>query len=229
MNNKIIIRSINLDNLNDVNEYFTRLSGVDPCDSDVKYEGAVEEARVYIVNNCKIKIIYKRARIIARNHESITLDSGDILTGVMPTKVLEHADELYLFVAFLKGFNELEHDDVMIEYFTDTWGSAYTECIQAHFAKEISVNLANEGKIRTHIWCPGQHSFELKNQKTLFNILKPEKEGCSLTEQFMMVPIKACSGIIGIVPDGITEMPKPCDYCRFKPTCPGSNKGCSVL
>ena len=52
---------------------------------------------------------------------------------------------------------------------------------------------------------------------------------CTLTRRWMMLPVKACSGIMGIVPADTTDLPKPCDYCEYGSTCPASKKGCAAL
>jgi len=224
-----IIKNISLNELTDVNDFYERLSGVNPDNADPKYGTAVEDARKLISEQCEIAIVYNRFRISNRDDNSITLESGEKFTGKMPVLALKDADELYAFVVVLSGYSSLNCDDVMIEYFADTWGSAYVECAQALLANKILEKLKEEGMKRTHLWSPGQHSFELKNQQTLFDLLKPEDIGCTLTKRLMMVPVKACSSIIGIIPADTTELLKPCDYCQFGKTCPSSKKGCAAI
>lgn len=227
--NERVIKRIELDQLKDVADFYERLSGVNPSNVDPKYGTAVDDARRAVAEQCKIAMVYQRVEIAEHSDESITLENGMKFSGKMPVKVIKDADELFAFVIVLEGYTALQTTDIMVEYFADTWGSAYAECAQAYFATEISELLRAEDKMRTHLWCPGQHSFELKNQQTIFDLLKPEDIGCTLTKRLMMVPVKACSGIMGIVPTGTTELPKPCDYCQFGKTCPASKRGCAAI
>ena len=224
-----IIKRINLKELKTVADFYERLSGINPSDVDPKYGTAVEDAHRAIEDQCNIALVYKRVKIEEKFDMSIKLESGQVLTGKMPSLVLKDADEIYAFVAVLEGYTALKTNDIMIEYFADTWGSAYVECAQAYLAAEIKSELESENKKRTHLWCPGQHEFELKNQTPLFDLLHPEDIGCTLTDRLMMVPVKACSGIIGVVAPDVTDLPKPCDYCQFGRICPASKRGCAAL
>lgn len=229
MEDNRIIKKIALNELNEVADFYERLSGVDPDNVNPKYGTSVADARKLVEDKCRIAMVYERIGIADRDDKSITLESGDVLSGIMPVKVLEHAKELYAFVIVLEDYTSLNSNDMMIEYFADTWGSAFVECAQAKLASDISEELKLENMTRTHLWCPGQHTFELKNQQALFSLLKPEDIGCTLTNRFMMVPVKACSGIMGIVPADTKELPKPCDYCQFGSTCPASKRSCAAL
>ena len=228
MNDRIIKR-IPLSELTEVNDFYERLSGIDPSHVESKYGSAVEDARRLIAAQCQIAMVYRRVRITGRDADSVTLESGDVLTGKMPAEALAHAEELYAFVIVLEGYTSLHCDDMMVEYFADTWGSAYTECAQAKLAGDLLQELKAENMIRTHLWCPGQHTFALKNQQAIFSLLRPEDIGCTLTGRLMMLPVKACSGIMGIVPADTTDLPKPCDYCAYGSTCPASKRGCAAL
>lgn len=227
--NERIIRQIELDQLKNVADFYKRLSGVDPNNVDPKYGTSVEDARRAVAEQCHISLVYQRIGISEHAEDCILLENGLKFSGKMPVKVMQEAEELFAFVIVLDGYTSLQTDDIMVEYFADTWGSAYVECAQASLASDISDLLVSENKMRTHLWCPGQHSFELKNQQTLFDLLKPEDIGCTLTKRFMMVPVKACSGIMGVVPAGTADLPKPCDYCQFGKTCPASAKSCAAL
>ena len=229
MSDNRIIKRISLDELTDVNDFYKRLSGVNPSDVDPKYGTAVEDARRAVAEQCNIAMVYERIAITEHYDDRIVLENGISFTGKMPALVTKDSSELFAFVVVLEGYTAFSSDDIMVEYFADTWGSAYVECAQAYLASEISNRLANENMMRTHLWCPGQHSFELKNQQPIFELLKPEDIGCTLSKRFMMIPVKACSGIMGIVPAGTTDLPKPCDYCQFGKTCPASQRGCAAL
>lgn len=209
-------------------EFFRRLSGIDPNHVPEKYGDAVARAREILLSRAEAVLLCRRVPILDKREEEVQLAGGVTLRGNMPPKVLAEAEEVICFVGTLAGFSA-ESEDMMEEYFIDTWGSAYIEAAQAKLAAEISAALAKEGRQRTHLWCPGQHQFELNNQAALFTLLTPEDVGCTLTKRFMMVPTKSVSGIMGVVPAGTEGLLRPCDFCRFKPTCPSTQQGCAVL
>lgn len=227
-----IIEEHQLSELTDVNIFFKRLSGIDPDDVPEKYGNYVSEARQMLQEHCIAKMVYQRLVIKEIANDSVTLCSGDksyVLMGEMVAKVLSESQEMYSFVLTLDGYDNIPTNDIMLEYMMDTWGSAYTECAQANLAVHISNLVLDEDMTRTHVWCPGQFKFDLRNQTTLFDILHPQDIGCKLTNRLMMVPVKSASGIVGLVSQGTHELIKPCDYCNHRSTCPASNKGCAAL
>lgn len=223
------LERISLDDLADVDAFFSRHSGVDPNNVDPKYEDSVERAKKLVKENCTIGMVYERVRISSHGENEVQLCTGQTLTGKIIPRVLKEAEELYAFVIALDGFNELSCDDVMVNYFADTWASAYTESAQSFFSDKVSAIAEQENMTRTHVWSPGQHNFELSNQQALFSLLKPEDIGCTLTSRLMMLPIKACSGVTGIVAKDTSDMLLPCDFCPFQKDCPASKVGCAAI
>ncbi len=226
-NNRLLIRKA-LAEIPHAGEFFRRLSGIDPTNVPEKYGDAVSRAHEILLSRAEAALLSRRVSILSRSEEEVQLDHDVVLRGAMPPKVLAKAEEVICFVGTLAGFSA-ESEDMMEEYFIDTWGSAYIEAAQALFAREVQAALAKEGRMRTHLWCPGQHQFELLNQTALFQLLSPGDVGCTLTERLMMLPTKSVSGIMGVVPLGTEGLLRPCDFCRFRPTCPSTQQGCAVL
>lgn len=224
-----IIQYVDLPELSDVEEFFRRHTGVDAAAADERYADAVVEGRRAIEEHCRVAMVYGRVGIESRGPSSVTLSDGHVLEGKMPARALEHSSEVYLFAMTVDGFVNFSSDDIMVDYFGDTWATAYIECAQAHLARRIGEELEKEGHHRTHVWCPGQVGFGLENQRVLFDILSPKDIDLTLSDALMMVPVKSASGIIGVMPEDAEESVKPCDYCEYRPTCPGSDRGCASL
>ncbi len=218
-----------LSELTDVGVYLKRLSGTDMDNVPAKYGTSLTDAVALMENTMQIAIVSARCAILEKTENTVTLEGGITLTGELAPKVLKEAKELVAFVLCMQGFGELKTDDIMVEYFADSLASAYVECAEAHFANDVQEMLQKEGMKRTHLWCPGQHKFDLVNQTPLFELLDPSEIGCKLSSRLMMVPVKAASGIFGVVAPEVEELLRPCDYCHFKKTCPGSDKGCAVI
>lgn len=224
-----IIERIELSLLDDAWDFFVRHSGVSKDSMNPKYEKAVFEGKRLIDGLCSIGMVYERVGVSSIEGDSVSLSTGQVLTGKMVARAMADASELYAFVITLNGYSAFASDDILTEYFGDTWGTSYVESAQALLADEISEQLAEEGMKRTHIWCPGQTQFEIGNQRELFDLLSPQDIGCTLSSHLMMQPVKSASGVIGVIAPDVEEMLKPCDYCTFKKSCPASKKGCACL
>lgn len=229
MSENRVIKYIDLETLSEVDELFERHSGVDTNNIDPKYGDTVLEAKKLVMENCRAALVYERVGIESKGEESVTLTSGQTLVGKMVGRVLDKSDEAYLFVISLDGFTKCSSDDIMIEYFADTWATAFVESAQATFADMVAEELKPENLKRTYVWCPGQTQFELANQRPLFDLLNPEDIGCTLTSKLMMVPVKSASGLMGVVAADVEVTLIPCDFCSFKKNCPASKRGCAAL
>ena len=210
-------------------EFFRRLSGVDTANVPELYKETVENGRAAVLEKSEVVILYRFADILSKAENEVVLEDNVTLTGTIPPRVLADCKKVVVFMVTLRGFTHPETDDIMLEYMADTWASAYLECAQAWFAGEIRHWTKEQGLARTHLWCPGQYEFPLENQKSIYALLQPEEVGCGLTKHYMMTPVKTVSGILGITPGDCGMQLKPCDFCCFRKTCPGSDKGCAAI
>lgn len=214
-----------------VNQYFKNLSGIDVTAVPEKYGDTVIQAKSAVQDNLNIYIIYKCEDIKEIAADEVILENGLVFSGKMPATILKDATQVVTCVITLAGFQELieKESDFLVQYFMDTWGSAYVESAQAYLGKKVLDELREEGKARTHLWSPGQYGFELKNQRTIFELLNPEEVGCTLTKKLMMVPVKSGSGIMGVISPDVKDLLLPCDFCSLGAKCPSSKRGCAQL
>ncbi len=227
---RVILRK-KLDELVDVAPFFEKISGIDVDNIPEKYGDDVIDAQKLLIEEAEIAMIYQLSDIASIGENEVVLDCGLKYSGEMPPRILADSKQVVSCLITLCGFTEVaaKNDDMMIEYFLDSWGSAYVECAQAWLGKHLKDELGKEGLSKTHLWSPGQHRFELHNQKALFELLKPEEVGCTLTKNYMLVPIKSGSGIWGVVEEGVKNLLLPCDFCSFGKTCPASKRGCAEI
>lgn len=211
-----------LDAFEDVYEYFQKLSKIDMVAVRGEYGSSVEDAFKAVQENLEIGMLYQCDNIASAGEKAVTLECGVSYTGEMPMRILKDSKQVISFVISLCGYTEMveKAEDIMEQYFLDVWGSAYVEAAQGWLGRYLLEELRREGMSGTHLWSPGQHGFELSNQRTLFRLLEPEEIGCSLTESFMIVPVKSVSGIMGIVSPDAEGMPRPCDFCSDRALCP---------
>lgn len=227
---KVILRK-KLDELVDVASCFKKLSGIDVNNVPEKYGDDVTDAQKIILESAEIVMIYKVSDIESVGDTEVILAEGVKFTGEMPPKILADSKQVISCLITLHRYEEAvaKSDNMMIQYFLDAWGSSYVECAQAWLGRYLKDELAKEGFSKTHMWSPGQHHFELQNQRTIFDLLKPEEVGCTLTKNYMMIPVKSGSGIWGIVDKDVNSVLLPCDFCSFGMICPVSKRGCLLI
>jgi len=201
-------------------------SGIDLAAIPAKYGDSVDKARAYMADKVNIAAVYQIFRIESIGEDSVTLENGARFTGAMVPRICKGAEYLACFVATLPAFNDIRDTmgDIMEDYFLDLWGTVYSECGTAMTEASLKEQLSGTGYRSASAWNPGQHRFELCNQRPLFELLKPEEIGCVLDRHMRMIPFKSTSGIIPILKQEISEENDliPCDFCDKKLTCPAS-------
>lgn len=104
-------------------------------------------------------------------------------------------------------------DDCLDTFIADTIGSCIAEAagdaMEPYLEKEV------ENLLHSNRFIPGYCGWDLEEQQKLFNLLPDNICGISLSEDYLMYPIKSISGIVGI---GKTVRNKvySCDICRKK-------------
>jgi hypothetical protein len=104
--------------------------------------------------------------------------------------------------------------DVLAEYLCSSIGSVIADKVADMIQEEINKASSNEGRGITNRYSPGYCSWNIREQRGIFDLLPSEKIGVTLLPSFLMKPIKSVSGIIGI---GIDKVPGPymCDMCNM--------------
>jgi hypothetical protein len=104
--------------------------------------------------------------------------------------------------------------DVLAEYLCSSIGSVIADKVADVVQEDVSNYAMNRGKGITNRYSPGYCSWNVREQKGIFDLLPTDKIGVSLTRSFLMKPIKSVSGIIGI---GADKKPGPymCDLCNM--------------
>ena len=201
-------------------------AGIDLAAIPAKYGDSVDKAKAYMADKISIAAVYQIFKISSVDEEGVTLENGARFTGAMVPRICRGAEYIACFVATLPAFNDIRDTmgDIMEDYFLDVWGTVYAECGTAMVEASLKDSLAGSGYRSASAWNPGQHRFELCNQRPLFALLNPEEIGCVLDKHMRMIPFKSTSGIIPILEQEISEENDliPCDFCDKKLTCPAS-------
>lgn len=102
----------------------------------------------------------------------------------------------------------LSRTDMTRSVVFDACASALLERLSDDYEKTLGDNL-------TYRFCPGYGGSDVKDVRVIFERLKPEKIGVSLTEGNYMVPSKSMAGIIGVG----ANRKKSCGGCFLLPHC----------
>ena len=80
--------------------------------------------------------------------------------------------------------------------------------------EEVNTIALSEGRGITNRYSPGYCSWNIREQRGIFDLLPSDEIGVKLLPSFLMKPIKSVSGIIGI---GKGKVPGPymCDMCNM--------------
>ena len=147
-----------------------------------------------------------------------------VISCRMLSELFAEADEIVLSAVTLKGYDELEaaEKDRLKILFLDGWGTAAVEKGHAWMKERIKECSAGAELNTGSSWSPGQHDVDIRLQKDLFEILRPEEIGVTLTGSFMMHPKKSISSFTGIGESTEMVNVRACDFCTRIDTCPAA-------
>lgn len=146
--------------------------------------------------------------------------SGNIRCGSKIARQIQGSDSFALFIttagnsfdAWIKG--KASGGDVLAEYLCSSIGSVIADKVADVIQEEINGYAIKTGKGITNRYSPGYCSWNIREQRVIFDLLPAGRIGVTLTQSFLMKPIKSVSGIIGI---GVGKKPGPymCDMCNM--------------
>ena len=154
------------------------------------------------------------------------LDTGHDIGGGPGVGILEGSQELLIGAGTIGPGVDNEMDqshrnkDLMREIILDALGSWAVSQILQDFEIELTTTLKREGLYRSICITPGSIDWPIQDQAIVFDLLKPDRLGMSLTESMLMIPQKSLSFVFGISdsPFGLNDKTK-CDFCHRKDTC----------
>lgn len=215
-------------NFKNLEKLFGLQAQLDMSNIPKSMEEAVFEGKDYFLEKASIKAKYSIFDISELKKDAIILSQNNVptvLKSALLPSILKECNSAMLYVLTVDGFNEIQaecEDDILLEFITDAWGTAYTEAADNLFKEEIRTEFEKQGIFMTISHNPGQHLFPLTNQKVFFELLKPYDLNLTLTDSCLMQPSKSVSGIIGLSdkPQDLSKV--SCDYCNMKNTCPSA-------
>jgi cobalamin-dependent methionine synthase I len=119
---------------------------------------------------------------------------------------------------------QMAEDGLMLQAaILDAIGSVTIDRIAEYIELQIEDRATTEGMFISPRLSPGYCDWSIRQQKEIFRIVHAGQTGITLTEDFLMVPQKSVSGIIGIGNTPAIQSYNPCLNCKER-NCPGRRK-----
>ena len=190
-----------------------------------KFSQQFNDTKAKILENVSVHYIIKSYSINEICEDTVRLEQGIDLECKMLSRVLDKSEEVMFSVVTVQGYDELEDNaaGTMEALFLDGWGTAVLSCGHDILTRKLKEELEKKDIITTSEWSPGQHQVSIALQEPLFENLKPEEIGVTLSESLMMHPKKSESGFTGLGHDRKQSQIVPCDVCPRRETCPSAH------
>jgi hypothetical protein len=152
---------------------------------------------------------------------SVMLGEHILATGNTIAGLLKGSEHFCLFAAtagtLFQEFQDKtkEKEDILRTFILDMIGSCIAEKTGDIMEKLLEKEIA--GYRHTHRFSPGYCGWLLTEQKQLFRLLGGNPSGITLSESYLMTPVKSISGIIGIGKE-VNEKQYGCHFCELE-TC----------
>ncbi|HAK47035.1 MAG TPA: hypothetical protein DCO79_14105 [Spirochaeta sp.] len=216
---------IDKENLPILDEIFSSLTKMDQTVLREKFGTKVEELKQQVKDNFQPIGILKRCKIENITEDEITLNNGTVFSGKFPDYYIRTCSELAVYQITIGEPQQAEFtDSVFDEYIVDAWKSAFIESAFFQFYQLCRAQITAEGNFTLPEFSPGYEGFPLENQRQLFDIFTENNLGLTLSPQFLMLPLKSLSGLIGITKQKPTDEYNPCEICGMQNDCTYSGK-----
>ncbi len=155
---------------------------------------------------CRVKGAYMTVKVSEKNSEKIILENGMIFESGNLAEWMFDADELVLMAATAgkevieRRDKEINSGNAMLGVVIDAVASETADEGLNRLEDIINKMLVKQGKILTKRYSPGYGDLALSAQKDIYNLLKLDKIGITITESMMLEPEKSVTAIAGVIP-----------------------------
>ncbi|MCG2712933.1 MAG: methionine synthase [Candidatus Omnitrophica bacterium] len=169
--------------------------------SKKKIDMYIEQA----LEKISLKASISRLSLLSTQKNTLNLVEGISFQSKDLSELFSGAQEI-LFMGATAGRNIAETislyskgKDVTAAVVYDAVGSEMTDAALDWVTRFFSNSLRRENKgLTKRRYSAGYGDFELKNQKTIYEVLELEKLGVSITEEFLLIPQKTVTALAGI-------------------------------
>ena len=142
-------------------------------------------------------------------------------------RLLERCERVAVFILTIgsrleETVGRLADDGLIVQaYVLDAIGSSVAESLADLVQNKIGDIARAQGLCISRRFSPGYCDWDISQQRMVFRAMDGNSLGVCLSDEYMMIPQKSISGIIGIgLCDRGVESYNPCETCN-KRSCPG--------
>jgi len=162
---------------------------------------------------------------VIRNVDSVSgslafVEDSIVFRSQVVARLLERCCMVAAFVVTIGGHLEntvatLAEDGLILQsYVLDAIGTEAVERVAEYVQEQTRKMAAADGFVIGRRFSPGYCDWDLTQQEMIFGAVNAASIGVVLTEEYLMIPRKTISGIIGIGPaEGGLEHYNPCTSC----------------
>jgi hypothetical protein len=205
-----------------------RIMGV-PMGASVKpaLDKAIEAAMQKCSELLKPRIASRKIAFKKVDHDTIVLEHGVRIKGLKLVDGLKDSIHVVFFIVTTGQWLE-QHITTLSAagkpvdaFIYDAIGSVAAEGLAESFQKEQDEQLRKEGLTTTLRFSPGYCDWAIEEQRMIFELLKEDTAGVTLTPSCIMLPRKSVSGVFGIVQysdeaQKAKDLHNPCRSCSMK-------------
>lgn len=151
----------------------------------------------------------------------LTINDNEIKVGSQICGYIKGSSYVALFICtagsiFTTLSSKYNSEGQYLEAFVaDAIGSLTVENAMDKIQKSLSEKVSNNNKLITNRYSPGYCNWPLSEQKKVFDLIGNNPIGITLSDSFLMTPIKSVSGVIGIGKN-VRKREYGCKICNNK-------------
>ena len=153
--------------------------------------------------------------------EHVTIDDEVTFSSDIIARLLEHCQKVAVFVLTIGDHMEqvidglAEDGNILKASVLDAIASNTTEKVAELVQEMISEEVRSQGLCTGRRFSPGYCDWDVNQQEMVFRAMNGSTAGIRLTGDYLMIPRKSISGIIGIgMPNNDIENYNPCKTCQ---------------
>ncbi len=180
------------------------------------YHNLIESSYSYVIEDVKS---VRGSQISIEG--SISLESGVL------ARLLERCEKVAIFALTIGSHLEemvaylAENGLVLQATVLDAIGSGAAEQLASYVEDSVRELVRSRGLVISRRFSPGYCDWDVSQQEMVFKAIEKKTVDIHLTDEYLMIPRKSISGIIGIGSNNdAIESYNPCNTC-LKADCPG--------
>ncbi len=157
----------------------------------------------------------------------VVIENAGVFESTVVARLLEQCHQVAVFALTIGEYLEemiyqLTGKGLVLQATVmDAIGSITTEKVADFVQDRISEVASAQGLAISRRFSPGYCDWDLSQQEMIFKLMRGDMAGVRLTEEYLMIPHKSISGIIGIgIENNNIETYNPCKTCPTS-DCPG--------